>query len=119
MDSSKKHRHFAEYSPEILFAALAGFFGLLMAVIVPPFQTPDALAHYYRAYDITDFKWIPQKTALGMGDELPQSLYRIAEELTDEIPFHPQKKISLQKIITYLSIPLNEKVNSKRGGGPS
>lgn len=112
MDSSKKHRHTAEYSPEILFATIAAFFGLIMAVIVPPFQTPDELAHYYRGYDIADLKWIAQKTAMGMGDELPQSLYRIAEELTDEIPFHPQQKISTQKIIAYLSIPLNETVKT-------
>lgn len=112
MDSSKKHRHSTEYPPEILFAVIAAFFGLIMAVIIPPFQTPDELAHYYRAYDIADFKWIAQKTALGMGDELPQSLYKIAEELTDEIPFHPQQKISVQKIITYLSIPLNETVKT-------
>jgi uncharacterized membrane protein len=112
IDSSKKHKHSAEYSPEILFAAIAVFFGLIMAVIVPPFQTPDELAHYYRTYDIADLKWIPQKTALGMGDELPQSLYRIAEELTGVIPFHPQQKISAHKIIAYLSIPLNETVKT-------
>ena len=83
-----------------------------MAVITPPFQTPDELAHYYRAYHIADFRWIAKKTPLGMGDELPQSLYRIAEELTGAIPFHPQQKISVQKIITYLSIPLDESVKT-------
>jgi uncharacterized membrane protein len=112
MNSSKNHGHSAEYSPEILFAVIAAIFGLIMVVIVPPFQTPDEPAHYYRAYDIADFKWIAQKTASGMGDELPQSLYRIAEELTNEIPFHPQQKITVQKIIDYLSLPLNESVKT-------
>jgi uncharacterized membrane protein len=99
-----------KYSPEILFAAIAAFFGLVMVVIVPPFQTPDEPAHYYRAYDIATFKWIARKTALGVGDELPQSLRTIVEELTDEIPFHPEQKISMRKIIACLSIPLDETV---------
>ena len=81
-----------------------------MAVIVPPFQTPDELAHYYRAYAVADFRWIAKKSALSMGDELPQSLQRIAEELTGDIPFHPEHKISVQKIREYLSISLDESV---------
>ena len=81
-----------------------------MAVIVPPCQTPDELAHYYRAYAVADFRWIAKKSAQSMGDELPQSLQRIAEELTGDIPFHPEHKVSVQKIRDYLSIPLDESV---------
>ena len=98
------------FSPGILFAAIAAFFGLVMAVTVPPFQTPDELAHYYRAYAVADFRWIAKKSALSMGDESPRSLQRIAGELTGDIPFHPEHKISVQKIREYLSIPLDESV---------
>jgi uncharacterized membrane protein len=110
MTSSKKDRHSAGHPPEIFFLAIAAFFGFLMVVVVPPFQAPDERAHYYRAYDIADFKWIAQKSGRTIGEELPQSLSRIADELTGDIPFNPQRKISIQKIIDYLSIPLNESV---------
>ncbi|SDM70079.1 DUF2142 domain-containing protein [Bacillus sp. OK048] len=48
--------------------------GLAMVVIIPPFDQLDELEHYYRAFEVSEGKFINQKTEHGLGNFIPASL---------------------------------------------
>lgn len=54
-----------------LFAALALVFGVLYAVVLPPFQTPDEHTHFFRAYDMSEGHLVAT-TDLALPDQLRQ-----------------------------------------------
>lgn len=60
----------SEIKPEIAYAILALFFGILFIFIVPPFYVQDEVHHFYRAYQLSDAKLI--------GDKRWRNLYLIS-----------------------------------------
>jgi uncharacterized membrane protein len=48
--------------------------GLAMVVIIPPFDQLDELEHYYRAFEVSEGKFINQQTDHGLGNFIPASL---------------------------------------------
>jgi hypothetical protein len=48
-----------EPHPARLFLPFAIVFGLVMTFLTPPFQSPDEPAHFFRAYQVSDFKILP------------------------------------------------------------
>ncbi|MDB5257974.1 MAG: Protein of unknown function rane [Chitinophagaceae bacterium] len=64
--------------PHKFFAVCATVFGLIFLVMTPPFQTPDEINHFYRAYEISDGDFLAQKQDNRVGAELPKSLVDFA-----------------------------------------
>lgn len=102
--------------PQRFFLITAAVFGILYALIVPPFQSPDEFNHFYRSWQIADgasrcFReggMIGNKTADNrLGDSLPTSLLSISEPFT-HLPFHFEQHIKTNTIFTLLQTPLNE-----------
>lgn len=48
--------------------------GLVLSIIIPPFDQLDELEHYYRAFEVSEGKWINQTTEQGLGNYIPVSL---------------------------------------------
>ena len=73
---------------ERLFFIFALILGLTYAIITPPFQVPDEINHFYRAYQISEGNFTAEKKDNRVGGYIPVSI----ETLT-----FPYKKLSLNK----------------------
>lgn len=107
--SQKNINEFIEkVTPVKFFVVMAALFGVMFLLITPPFQTPDEPAHFFRAYQISTFNFIPDEipsSKLG-GGVLPKSL---GETLTltqtqPAIQFNPNLKYNLHKTKRAFSI---------------
>lgn len=59
---------------------LALFSGLLWAALIPPFQSPDEPNHFFRAWQISEGYFFPEKTAdRRLGGVLPESASKCAQ----------------------------------------
>jgi uncharacterized membrane protein len=56
-----------ETSTEVMFVKLGLFFGLLFALFIPPFMSPDEDSHYKRAFDVAYFRIVPCYTGEGVA----------------------------------------------------
>jgi uncharacterized membrane protein len=65
--------------PEIFFIIFASFFGLIILLITPPFQSPDEIHHFYRAYQISEGQLISLKQDDRVGGDIPLSLIKITQ----------------------------------------
>ena len=109
--------------PERFFILTAAVFGILYALIVPPFQAPDEFNHFYRSWQIADNViargceerskatkgggLTGKKTADNrLGDSLPTSLLTISEPFT-HLPFSFEQRIKTNTIFTLLHTPLD------------
>jgi uncharacterized membrane protein len=94
--------------PKRVFVVVGFVFGTVMALIVPPFQSPDEPHHFFRAYQISEGRWIPNwQDNIGQGD-LPASLAQICN------PFsavrYNKEVTSLSEIRDVLRIPLQSRI---------
>ena len=80
--------------------------GTCLVFLTPPFQVLDEFFHFYRAYHVSEGKWFAQKLEHRVGDFLPASIHRSAQDLFADMPFHPEKKMSLSRLHAALAIPL-------------
>lgn len=69
-----------DLSAQKFFLYTALIFGLLYVFILPPFQSVDEQAHFYRGYEITSGKFIAQKVNNETGDYLPSSLNELSSK---------------------------------------
>ncbi len=60
--------------PDRFFLFCGLLFGLIFLIITPPFQTPDELSHFYRAYQISEGDFIGINKDHRVGGYLPVSL---------------------------------------------
>jgi uncharacterized membrane protein len=74
----------------------------------PPFQAPDETTHFYRAYAVSEGNLSAQSGAGGLGAMLPASLQELGTDFKGDLPFHPERKISPEKILRALPVPLQE-----------
>ena len=116
--------------PELVFVLGTSLFGLLLALMVPPFQVPDELVHFTRAYEVSELK-MPQKHDINgtnhLGSMLPTSIL-VTYKDTDlrQVAKYPDvphaKKYPLSSTKAALKIPL-DKANTSfietGGGSPS
>ena len=61
-------------NPVKFFLIFATIFGLIFLFITPPFQTPDEVAHFERAYQISEGTLLVQKRGSTIGGLLPSSI---------------------------------------------
>ncbi|MFZ3590416.1 DUF2142 domain-containing protein [Bacillus sp. DJP31] len=55
--------------------------GLILTLIVPPFDHLDELEHYYRSFEVSEGKFTNQVTEQGLGNYLPLSLMNTVQEV--------------------------------------
>jgi len=91
--------------PEIFFVIFAFFFGLLIVLITPPFQIPDEINHFYRAYQISEGQLIAVKHDNRIGGYMPKSLIESTEPFRG-LCWNMQAKTSYKAITKQFKIPL-------------
>ncbi|MES2681211.1 MAG: DUF2142 domain-containing protein [Bacteroidota bacterium] len=67
-------KYFKHLNPSSFFIVVAVFFQLLLNVVTPPLQAPDEFSHFYRAYQIAEGHWLPEKTDQRLGGNIPRGL---------------------------------------------
>lgn len=92
-------------SIEKIFLFISLIFGFLYIFILPPFQSVDEPAHFYRSYEIIINKLFPKKINNEVGDYLPSSLKKLVSKYSPLIK-NIDKKINTQYIISSDSIKL-------------
>lgn len=94
--------------PDRFFLAAGLLFGTILALVTPPFQSPDEPAHFYRAYAISEGRLVPPRgPAPSTGEVLPASLRAITAPFYPELPFHAERKTTPAAILAALRVPLD------------
>lgn len=93
-------------SVEKFFLLVSLVFGLIYVIILPPFQSVDEASHFYRSYEISSNKIVPQKVNSELGDYLPLSLISLVKDY-DFLIKHIDKKVTPQYIFETSKIKLN------------
>jgi len=70
-------------SPERVFPVLALVFGALLVFWVPPFQSPDEPAHFFRAYQVSEGVFFPEREDGRLGGDLPVSLVQVRDSFSN------------------------------------
>jgi hypothetical protein len=78
--------------------------GFLAAGDSPPFQSPDALHHFLRGYQVSEEMMVGKHFRV---EYLPKSLKFVWEVTSSDIPLHPDQKITPAHILSAFQIPLN------------
>jgi hypothetical protein len=68
------NRFLTTVDPVRFFVITAACFGLLFIIATPPFQTPDEPAHFFRAYQVSQFNLILDKKGTTYGGTFPGQL---------------------------------------------
>jgi uncharacterized membrane protein len=95
--------------PEKLFLVLALVFGAACMLITPPFQVPDEYGHFYRAYQVSEGGFRPQRQGAAAGGYLPESLMAVSMTVSKGITFHAENKQNLNNLVNALGIPLQSR----------
>jgi len=98
------HAHVARV--ENVFLVLAVIFGMLFMFLTPPFQVPDEAAHFFRAYQISQGDFLPQKEGELAGGVLPSSLQTVAGRFSHIGVFPYQVHTSFAEIHEARQVPL-------------
>lgn len=81
--------------------------GLVFVFLIPPFQSPDEPAHFFRAWQISEGIWMPTPTADGRhGGQVPQGI----DSLDRQFQFlknNYNAKISFKYLLSGGKIPLS------------
>lgn len=83
--------------------------GLLLLFIIPPFQAPDEVNHFYKIYHVSEGNWATLKKDNRVGGDIPQSIVEIAQYFS-QYRFHPNPEISYSELDRFSEIPLNPDV---------
>ena len=108
----KKPSRFAQLlKPHIAFVILAFIFGSSFIIITPPFQVPDEIAHFDRAFKLAELGTFQKIENNKSGDYLPSNIDS-AFSMFAYLRWRPDNKVEKQKIFDALKIPL-EKIKKK------
>ncbi len=92
--------------PHHLFLGFSLVFGLLFCLGTAPFLVPDEFAHFYRAYQVSQFKLMPEaRSTYEVGGQLPQS-FSLLEDTFLGMTKLPKTTVSLVKLNELLRAPL-------------
>lgn len=107
---------------EHVFLFIGLFFGLLWVFLVPPFQTPDEPAHFFRAWSISEGK-IVNKRFLGeegkliVGDYLPAEVAGLPDRMdTYRVHRRPDQKFEPGGFIELAGKNIGDGYDYGRGG---
>jgi len=103
INGQKPNKHLATK----LFLPFAIIFGLAMTFLTPPFQSPDEPAHFLRAYQVSDFTFIPDVEGNASGGYLPESLFETILIFDLNSPEHINK-LTREMMRKALNVPLKK-----------
>ena len=97
------------------FVLTALIFGTLFAVTTPPFQGSDESAHFLRAYQISEGKFVVNTDHGQIGGKLPASIYQtfLLTTTNPSLSFHPNIKYHEHKTIDALRVHLNSQQTAR------
>ena len=93
--------------PHTFFLLVGLISGLTFLVLTPPFQTPDEVNHFYRAYDMAQGNLLATKQDNRLGGFMPKSLIEAVNKNFD-IRFEPYLRTSYKNISDQLRIKLTD-----------
>lgn len=89
-------------TPQKVFLILALLFGLLFVFTNKPFNVPDEPAHFFRIYQLSDFKILGERHGLKAGGQIPTSIIEMTSDLY-------RKNMDINIVNKYLTQKLNSK----------
>ncbi|OFY47411.1 MAG: hypothetical protein A2W85_01745 [Bacteroidetes bacterium GWF2_41_31] len=92
--------------PHRMFLLIAIIWGLIMIFIIGPLQIPDETNHFFRAYQVSQFKFMPEVKNNILGGELPSSFWILISNFSN-IPYHAEEKLSFALIDSSLRVKVN------------
>jgi len=92
-------------SPAHFFLLIALFFGTVYGCLVPPFQAPDEVNHFLRAYHLSEGHAFGEKMDARFGGYLPESLAKVAQVFRP-LRYNYEARTSPSEILKTLQIPL-------------
>lgn len=96
-------------SAENVFLLFAIIFGGLFAFITPPFQVPDEVNHFYRAYQISEGNFTSIKQNGRVGGYVPESLVLFADAYK-KLPYNSYSRINREYLRNTKKIPLQSDI---------
>ena len=99
------------FTPQRVFLFTAIIWGSLTVFITPPFQVPDEPNHFLRAFQIASGDLLPENQNNRVGGFVPSSLEKTIL-LFINIPFHPDQKMTYEKIHLSLQYSLTAEKKS-------
>lgn len=60
--------------PQVFFVYAAILFFIVFNIVTPPLQAPDEFNHFYRAYQLSEGQFLPNKIDNRLGGEIPNSI---------------------------------------------
>lgn len=103
------------------FLILALVFGVFMIFLVPPFQVPDEIVHFYRAYEVSQGDFIPSRSGDKVGSNMPEGICEFVEAGNYEmIPAKYNEKLDIDNLINSSKVNIdNNKTKFVHVGGAS
>ena len=85
--------------------------GFAYALLVPPFQSPDEPNHFFRAWQVSEGHFFPEKKDHRLGGSLPSSLVQVSDTFAF-LRHDPHARLSLNTWRKALSVPLRPEQRS-------
>ena len=90
--------------PERFFGVVALVVGLFMALVTPPFQSPDEFCHFYRAFQLSEGRIIAERQGNEVGGNIPLSVVNAFEPF-EPIRYNPAIKVDTSVVAQLLKEP--------------
>jgi uncharacterized membrane protein len=88
-----------------IFLLSAMLLGIPLVFLLPPFQAPDEPGHFFRAYQVSEGRWVVPAVNGVCGGDLPVSVRAIVQPFVHLI-FRPTQKTTRAVIVQTMNIPL-------------
>lgn len=96
----------ATVAPQKFFLAVGAPVALVLCFLTPPFMVPDEPAHFFRAYQIAQGGFLPERITQGVGGILPRSLNDTSTVLVGDLPGQFNNKMDVSVAFDELNRPL-------------
>lgn len=93
--------------PERVFAVVGGLCALALAILTPPFQSPDEHQHLFRAYQLSELRIVPFARDGRIVVTVPTSLLKLATTFLGTAEPHPRREIHPRSLVDVVSIGNN------------
>lgn len=113
-------RSISLFPPENIFLIIAILFGLMLALLTPPFQSPDEYIHFYRSYHLSrgnlggETAYLPKPVLdfsrevnrdLAGNDQNKQSKKALVAEFSRRFEPEPLEPVDIANIAVYAPVP--------------
>jgi hypothetical protein len=96
-----------------VFPLLLAVFGVVFALGMPPFQTPDEDSHFFRAYQVSERRLTPRMVGDWGGGRVPSSMVRVRDTFFP-LAFRPEQQTSWAAFAPYFDAPLAPKAREPK-----